>query len=96
MPSGLIRGVRSVELATTNLEEAARFYETVWMLEPAETRNAARYVRGTAGYHHILGLHVGAQPAVIRIAFISPTANRSMRCIGRSRLPAASPARPVR
>jgi catechol 2,3-dioxygenase-like lactoylglutathione lyase family enzyme len=69
MPSGLIRGVRSVELATTNLEEAARFYETVWMLEPVETRNAARYFRGTAGHHHILGLHVGAQPAVIRIVF---------------------------
>ncbi|HUC51905.1 MAG TPA: VOC family protein [Xanthobacteraceae bacterium] len=69
MPSCLIRGVRSVELATTNIEEAARFYETVWMLEPVETRNAARYFRGTAGHHHLLGLHVGTQPAVIRIVF---------------------------
>jgi catechol 2,3-dioxygenase-like lactoylglutathione lyase family enzyme len=67
MPSCLVRGVRSVELATTNIEEAARFYETVWMLEPVETRNASRYFRGTAGYHHLLGLHVGAQPAVVRI-----------------------------
>jgi catechol 2,3-dioxygenase-like lactoylglutathione lyase family enzyme len=69
MPSCLIRGVRSVELATTNIEEAARFYETVWMLEPVETRNAARYFRGTSGYHHLLGLHVGQQPAVVRIVF---------------------------
>src|SRR5580692_10337642 len=69
MPSCLIRGVRSVELATTNLEEAARFYETIWMLEPVETRNASRYFRGTGGYHHLLGLHTGAQPALVRIVF---------------------------
>jgi catechol 2,3-dioxygenase-like lactoylglutathione lyase family enzyme len=69
MPSCLIRGVRSVELATTNLEEAARFYETIWMLEPVETRNASRYFRGTGGYHHLLGLHAGAQPALVRIVF---------------------------
>jgi catechol 2,3-dioxygenase-like lactoylglutathione lyase family enzyme len=69
MPSCLIRGVRSVELATTNLEEAARFYETIWMLQPIETRNASRYFRGTGGYHHLLGLHAGAQPALVRIVF---------------------------
>ena len=72
MPSCLIRGVRSVELATTNIEEAARFYETVWMLDPVEMRGGkrgARFFRGTAGYHHLLGLHTGAQPAVVRIVF---------------------------
>jgi hypothetical protein len=30
MPECLVRGVRSVELTTTNLEEGARFYEGVW------------------------------------------------------------------
>ena len=65
----LIRGVRSVELAATNLEEAARFYESVWNLTPVETRNASRYFRGTAGYHHILALHEGSKPAVVRIVF---------------------------
>ena len=69
MPSCLIRGVRSVELATTNIEEAARFYENTWMLKPVETRNAARFFRGTAGYHHLLGLHIGVQPAVVRLVF---------------------------
>jgi catechol 2,3-dioxygenase len=81
MPSCLIRGVRSVELATTNFDEAARFYETVWGLEPVETpppnspplagqdRQRPRYFRGTAGYHHLLGLHAGAQPAVVRVVF---------------------------
>lgn len=31
--------------------------------------NEARYFRGTSGYHHVLGLHGGTQPAVVRIAF---------------------------
>jgi catechol 2,3-dioxygenase-like lactoylglutathione lyase family enzyme len=69
MSSCLIRGVRSVELAATNLEEAARFYETVWNLTPVAQNNNAHYFRGTAGYHHILGLHRGTQPAVLRIVF---------------------------
>ena len=29
----------------------------------------ARYFRGTGRYHHLLGLHGGSQPAVVRIAF---------------------------
>jgi catechol 2,3-dioxygenase-like lactoylglutathione lyase family enzyme len=69
MPQCWVRGVRSVELVATNLEEATRFYETVWNLERVETRNDARYFRGTGAYHHILGLHRGAQPAVVRIVF---------------------------
>ena len=69
MPACLIRGVRSVELVTTNLDEAARFYETVWNLTPVEARNDARYFRGTARYHHVLALHEGTRPAVMRIVF---------------------------
>jgi catechol 2,3-dioxygenase-like lactoylglutathione lyase family enzyme len=69
MPQCLVRGVRSVELVATNFDEAARFYETVWGLQPVEQRNDARYFRGTGGYHHVLGLHDGTQPAVIRIVF---------------------------
>lgn len=69
MSSCLIRGVRSVELVASNLEEASRFFETVWGLAPVETRNDSRYFRGTARYHHVLGLHQGTRPAVIRIVF---------------------------
>jgi catechol 2,3-dioxygenase len=69
MPACFIRGVRSVELVATNLDEATRFYETVWNLQRVETRNDARYFRGTGPCHHILGLHRGAQPAVLRIVF---------------------------
>src|ERR1700685_3627691 len=69
MPQCLIGGLRSIELIATNLDEAARFYETVWGLTPIERRNDAIYFRGTGGYHHILGLPRGAQPAVVRIVF---------------------------
>ena len=63
----LIRGVRSVELVASNLEEAARFYETVWNLQPIQ--DDARSFRDTGAYHPVLGLRLGAQPAVIRIVF---------------------------
>jgi catechol 2,3-dioxygenase len=69
MPPCLIRGVRSVDFVVTNLDEAARFYETVWNLDPVAVGDDSRFFRGTAGYHHVLGLHRGAQPAVKRIVF---------------------------
>src|SRR5580692_9010387 len=69
MPQCLVRGLRSIELVATNLEEAASFYETIWGLRPVERRNDAIYFRGTGGYHHIVGLHRGARPAVVRIVF---------------------------
>ena len=69
MPQCLVRGVRSVELTATNFEEAARFYETVWRLRPVQSRDGALFYRGTAGYHHIVGLHRGPKPAMVRIVF---------------------------
>jgi catechol 2,3-dioxygenase-like lactoylglutathione lyase family enzyme len=64
-----VRGVRSVELAVTNLEEAGRFYESVWGLRPVATRDGAQLYRGTAAYHHIVGLHRGPRPGLVRIVF---------------------------
>jgi catechol 2,3-dioxygenase-like lactoylglutathione lyase family enzyme len=69
MPDCLIRGVRSAELVAANLDEACRFYETVWGLLPVERRNDAYYFRGAGRYHHVLALHRGERPAVIRIVF---------------------------
>ncbi len=69
MPACFIRGVRCVELVATNFEEAEKFYQGVWGLRPVEERDGARLYRGTGPYHHILGLHRGQQPALIRIAF---------------------------
>jgi catechol 2,3-dioxygenase-like lactoylglutathione lyase family enzyme len=64
-----VRGVRSVELAVTNLEEAGRFYESVWALRPVEARDGVRLYRGTAAYHHIVGLHRAPRPGLVRIVF---------------------------
>ncbi len=69
MPQCLVRGVRSIELVATNFDEATRFYETVWNLTRVETRNDACFFRGTSAYHHVLGLHHGERPAVVRIVF---------------------------
>src|SRR5262245_41110801 len=69
MPDCVVRGVRSVELVATNFEEADRFYQEVWGLRPVAARDGARLYRGTWPYHHILGLHRGQRPAVIRIVF---------------------------
>ncbi len=69
MPRASIRGVRSVELVATNFEEAGRFYESVWGLKPVPSQNGARLYRGTAGYHHVVGLHRGPQPALVRLVF---------------------------
>jgi catechol 2,3-dioxygenase len=78
MSSCLVRGVRSVELVVSNLGEATRFYEETWRLTPLETvasnplplaGEGARYFRGTSGYHHVLALHGGTPPAVVRIVF---------------------------
>jgi catechol 2,3-dioxygenase len=68
MPECLVRAVRSIDLAASNVEEAARFYETVWNLQPVATGNDARFFRGTSAYHRVLGLYRGA-PAVVRIVF---------------------------
>ena len=69
MPQCVVRGVRSVELVAPNFDEAERFYEGVWHLRSVEARDGVRLYRGTGAYHHILGLHRGARPALVRIVF---------------------------
>jgi catechol 2,3-dioxygenase len=69
MQDYLIRGVRSVEVVTSQLERAAAFYTDVWHLSPQAATPQARYFRGTGRYHHILGLHAGPTPIIQRIVF---------------------------
>ena len=54
MPQCLVRAVRSVDLVATNLDEAARFYETVWGLQPVEAKA-----------HHQTTYAIFAAPAAI-------------------------------
>jgi catechol 2,3-dioxygenase-like lactoylglutathione lyase family enzyme len=65
----LVRGVRSIELAVSNPDEADKFYGGIWGLQLVAAGERIRLYRGTGGYHHILGLHPGARPAVVRIVF---------------------------
>lgn len=96
MPQCLVRGVRSVELVATNFEEAGAFYESVWGLRPVASQNGGRLYRGSAGYHHIVGLHAGARPALIRVVF--DVADRAgidtlHRAVAAAGCPASAPAK---
>jgi catechol 2,3-dioxygenase-like lactoylglutathione lyase family enzyme len=69
MAKDLVRGVRSVEIATSNLDQAAAFYRDVWNLHLQEQEANACHFRGTGRYHHIVALHAGPKPELIRVVF---------------------------
>jgi catechol 2,3-dioxygenase len=69
MADYLVRGVRSVEITACNLVFASNFYGGTWNLQLLPSDSHARYFRGTGRYHHILGLHPGAQPEILRVVF---------------------------
>jgi catechol 2,3-dioxygenase len=69
MADYLVRGVRSVEISVSHLDRAAGFYADVWNLRLQAAEPHARYFRGTGRYHHILGLHAGPAPEIVRVVF---------------------------
>jgi catechol 2,3-dioxygenase len=69
MADYLVRGVRSIEIAVSHLDRAAAFYADIWNLTPQATEPSARYLRGTGRYHHIVGLHAGPTPMLLRVVF---------------------------
>jgi len=69
MANYLVRGVRSVEIAVSHLDRATAFYTDVWNLRLQVSDPTARYLRGTGHYHHILGLHAGTTPLLLRVVF---------------------------
>ncbi|MGE0039347.1 MAG: VOC family protein [Xanthobacteraceae bacterium] len=95
MTQCLIQGVRSVEVVASNFEEAGRFYETVWGLRPVPSPDGSRFYRGTASYHHIVGLHRGPQLGVVCLVF--DVAGRAdvdalYRTVAASGVPVSAPA----
>lgn len=91
----MVQGVRSIEIVATNFEEAGRFYETVWGLTPVPSADGTRLYRGTASYHHIVGLHRGPQPALVRIVFDVPdphAVNALYHAVAAAGLPVSAPA----
>lgn len=69
MADYLVRGVRSVEISVSNLDHASGFYSDVWNLQLQASEATARYFRGTGRYHHILVLHAGPKPEIVRVVF---------------------------
>lgn len=67
-----VRGIRCVDVAVSNLEEASRFYRDVWGLTEVGYSAAARFYRGTGRYHHILGLFERPKSALLRVIFDAP------------------------
>jgi catechol 2,3-dioxygenase len=65
----MIRGIRSVALGVSHLANAADFFKDVWHLDRVAADNAAIWFRGTGPYHHILSLHAGPHPSILRIIF---------------------------
>jgi catechol 2,3-dioxygenase-like lactoylglutathione lyase family enzyme len=69
MADYFVRGVRSVEISASNLDRAAAFYGDIWNLHLQRSEKDARYFRGTGRYQHILGLHAGPDPEIVRVVF---------------------------
>src|SRR5579875_135121 len=61
--------LRHLALFTSNLEDTANFYETVWGLDVVERREDAVYFRGASEEHHILALIKGSRSGIHHIAF---------------------------
>lgn len=69
MANDLVRGVRSLAITASNLDQAAAFYRDIWNLHLQEQEANACYLRGTGRYHHILALHAGSRPELVRVIF---------------------------
>ncbi|MEU5839096.1 VOC family protein [Streptomyces diacarni] len=68
-PIARLRALRSVELLTPALTEAAGFYEEVWGLQTVETERGARWLRGTGEEHHALQLTRSDRTGLGRLSF---------------------------
>ena len=64
-----VQGIRCLDVAVGNLEETSNFYGGIWGLQEVARSSQARYYRGTAHYHHVVGLYQAGKPALLRIIF---------------------------
>jgi catechol-2,3-dioxygenase len=67
MSSGLITGLRGVDLGVADVAAQARFYADIWGLKQVAEQDGAVYLRGTSAYHHILSLHPRSAAAMLCI-----------------------------
>ena len=67
MSNPIVTGLRSVEIAVSDLTDATRFYEECWGLEVAEKHGSSVYLRGTGQEHHALVLHEGREKKLLAV-----------------------------
>lgn len=65
-------GVRSVELAVSDLERAEHFYTEVWGLTEVALDGASKHFRGTGTEHHILTLTRSETPGLLSVHLAAP------------------------
>lgn len=69
MSKARVRALRSVDLGVAQVAPMLRFFTEVWNLAPVRVGHGVHRLRGTGGFHHILGLRETTQPALIRMVF---------------------------
>src|SRR4051794_38838624 len=67
-----VTGLRGVEFAVVDLDEAVRFYTEVWHLDPVAQSVEAAYLRGTGRFHHVLTLRRAPRPAIVKVVLDAP------------------------
>ncbi|MGW7519068.1 VOC family protein [Streptomyces sp. NPDC054796] len=96
-PVARLRALRSVELRTPALTQAADFYSEVWGLEVVESdrENGASWLRGTGDEHHVLSLTHASRNGLGRLSFAVATPGEvddaGRRLLARGILPVTEP-----
>ena len=69
MSKARVRALRSIDLGFPDVPPMLRFFTDVWNLAPVGEHKGEHHLRGTCGFHHILGIRHTDKPALIRITF---------------------------
>jgi catechol 2,3-dioxygenase len=69
MTKAHVTALRSIEIGTTHIDVALKFYTEVWQLESAAEAKGTHYLRGTGPYHYILALRPTDKTGVVRVVF---------------------------
>jgi catechol 2,3-dioxygenase-like lactoylglutathione lyase family enzyme len=69
MSKAKVRALRSIDLGFPDVAPMLRFFTDVWNLTPVGEDNGEHHLRGTGGFHHILGLREAPKTELIRITF---------------------------
>lgn len=72
MTKATVNGLRGIELAVTDLDQSAKYYEDIWGLTRVARHGDTLYLRARGGEHHIMALHERPQAALMSLKFAAP------------------------